>query len=692
MESGFSQGLEHSDGLQGKGARRITLPPLVGLPGHEVIPLLFALCAAGGAALYFAIPREPSLSLAITCLALSILIALGVRRMWRFPVAYGAGLLVLAVSLGFAAGKLRTVRVEAPVLSAGAEPAMIEGWVTRIEPGAKGPRLRLKVHAVAGLASHQTPRHVRVTHTSRLAVSPGRFVRCWAVLRPPPAPSIPGDYDFARQAYYQRLGAVGYVWGRCRGGVLGPPAGFFDQAMLKVGALRRMLARHVSQAAGERAGGFAAALASGDRSLMEERDREALRNSGLAHLLAISGLHMGIVGGLIYALVFRGLALVEPLAVRMPVQKPAALTALLGSAIYLVLSGATVSTQRAFIMALVFFGAILFDRAAISFRSLAIAMILIVLMQPESVMSPGFQMSFAASGALIAVYQSWSRKRTYQNGLLARIRTAAWSIVKTSIVASAATAPFALYHFDRLAGLGLLANVLAMPIVSLVAAPAAALSLLLAPFGASEIGLRVFGYALEMVLAVAHWCSSFEGQGLHPDTPMPLLALGALVVGLIVFLFLGAGWRLLAAGASACAAMLIWQGGSQAAIHWAPNGDLYIIEAGRAPQRIGFADGDGLAPLRYSDLPVSRDCSEAACALNWRAYDIRMSHTPESCDPPGRNTLTFTLAESATPCPGQYIWQETSQTGGLTLKPGRNGILKRQTPSCGRRPWQICQD
>ena len=168
-----------------------------------------------------------------------------------------------------------------------------------------GVRLRLKVHAIDGLDENQTPPIVRVTHISSLETEPGRFVRCWVVLRPPPAPIIQGDYAFNRQAWYTGLGAVGYVQGRCRGGAIGAPHSFLAGVELTISKVRRQLAQHVFEAAGQKAGGFAAALASGDRSFMSEADQEALRGAGLAHLLAISGLHMGIVGGLVFLMVWR---------------------------------------------------------------------------------------------------------------------------------------------------------------------------------------------------------------------------------------------------------------------------------------------------------------------------------------------------------------------------------------------------
>jgi competence protein ComEC len=202
-----------------------------------------------------------------------------------------------------------------------------------------------------------------------------------------------------RNAGFERLGAVGYVQGRCRGGTLGAPRDIAGQATLWLSSARRNLALLVNEGAGPRAGGFAAALIAGDRSLITPEDDEALRDTGLTHILSISGTHLSILGGLVFLLVKRSLGLIEPLTLRIAVQKPAAVVALLACLAYMVISGASVPAQRAFIMAAIVFGAIVVDRSAISLRTFAIALIAVVILQPESVVTPGFQMSFAATGA-----------------------------------------------------------------------------------------------------------------------------------------------------------------------------------------------------------------------------------------------------------------------------------------------------
>ena len=266
-------------------------------------PIVFAIGMMLGAAWYFLIDFEPSLYalIAFSCGAVLTVLILKVKAAASGVVA--ASWALSGVTAGALSGGLATQRVAHATLPSEIGPVLLEGWVQRALPASLGVRLRLKVHAIDGLDEHLTPPIVRVTHISSLETEPGRFVRCWVVLRPPPAPVIEGDYAFDRQAWYSGLGAVGYVQGRCRGGAIGTPKNKFGAIALEVSKARRQLAKHVAEASGERAGGFAAALSSGDRSFMSEADQEALRGAGLAHLLAISGLHMGIVGGLVFLLV-----------------------------------------------------------------------------------------------------------------------------------------------------------------------------------------------------------------------------------------------------------------------------------------------------------------------------------------------------------------------------------------------------
>ncbi|MEL6780899.1 MAG: ComEC/Rec2 family competence protein [Pseudomonadota bacterium] len=675
--------LEHGDPRSRKSVAarlRRAVGRLLQFEAREERPLIFAFSMAMGAAGYLVMPMEPSWATVIALCGLALMVFLASRRIWQAPILMIAATVLIGAASGMAAGKTHATVSAGRTISAPIGPVLVEGWVAAVDPGDKGPRLRLDVHAIGGLSPDQTPRHIRLTHRTRLEVSPGRFVRCWGVLRPPPGPAIPGDYDFRRQAYFDGLHAVGYVQGRCRGGALGAPGGV-NSLKLDLAAKRRRLAEHVHSTIGPESGGIAAALISGDRSFIPPEHRDALRDAGLAHLLAISGLHLGIVGGIVFALVFRILVLIEPLALRMPVKKPAAMAAIIGTAAYLVLSGASVSTQRAFVMAAVVFGAILFDRSALSFRSLAIAMIAIIILAPVSVLSPGFQMSFAATGALIAVYATWSRNRTFQTGRLARWRFAAASLVVTSLVASAATAPFAIYHFDRVSATGIIANLLAMPVVSILTAPAAALSLILWPVGLSDVGLHLFGWSLDLVLTIAIWTNGLaDSPTWTPHAAMPAATL-ALCVAALFALCLLRGWSAVSGVAVLVfGAGYLWWSDAQTTLYWAPDGAVYVADGLAPPYRITVTDGDGLGPLKFDDPPLSQDCTGRICELAIGPATLALNG---QADPLVLQVRTQQQTAGLT-------WPDIETGGGAALTVTPDGVISLRRVPCGDRPWAPC--
>ena len=686
--------VEHGRADLRKGEIGRLFVPQWALPPHELLPLGGAVGLVLGVLVYFSLPFEPQLIGLLGVLGGVLALFWVVSRTQR-PIIRGVMLVIVCATIGGIAATLRTQAVRAPVIEAPLGPVLVEGWVTEIEAGRNGDRVRLRVHAIANRADDVTPKFVRVTHRSRLEVEPGRFVRCWAVLRPPPSPTIPSDYDFRRQAYFEQLGGVGYVQGRCRGGALGAPTELESRIATWLGAKRRALARYVLAAAGPNAGGFAAALSAGDRSFMPHADQEALRNSGLAHLLAISGLHLGIVGGLIYILVLRTIVLIEPIALRIPAQKPAALAALLGCFVYLCVSGGSVSTLRAFIMVFVFFTAVLMDRSALSFRSLTLALIGIVLLHPESVMTPGFQMSFAATAALISIYAIQNRKPAQVRTVWSNIKGSFLAILKTSVVAAMATLPFALYHFDRVAGLGILANVIAMPIISFVTAPLSAASLLAAPFGLAEYPLKLMGTSLEAVLFIARAVSNFEYNGLRPNAPMPHGTLFSLTVGLVGFVVWKGLFRYISIVLAAGAGWFIWSHATQPTAYWTPDGALYVLEPGAMVQKIEVVDGKGLSPLRFLGAQASQDCRDKACQIQLGAR-VWLKISTENCG--GQKTRLIHVSDfqtsAETPCfSDQSIsWPQIEASGSATtIRIGPGGEPEILDPNCTRRPWTVCK-
>ncbi|MFN7055510.1 ComEC/Rec2 family competence protein [Hyphomonas sp.] len=660
------------------------------LTGARLRPLLLAFAACAGAAIYLTLPFEPqpeATLLLAGAVAVSLLI---VRQVRRSDGIYTLLVVLAGMSAGFVAGMLKAADAAAPAILSETRPLMIEGWVTAIEPGQNGARLKIQVHAIAGLAAEQTPRQVRVTHMSSLEVFPGRFVRCWSVLRPAPAPSLPGDYDFRRQAYFDQLGAVGYVQGRCRGGALGRPVGRLDQAALWIASKRRLIAEHVNRAGGERAGGLAAALITGDRSFLRFEDQEALRNTGLAHLLAISGLHLSIVGGLVYLIARRALAFIEPLALRFPVQKVAAFLALAACAGYLVLSGAGVSTQRAFIMASIVFAAIVFDRSAVSLRTFSIALLAMVLIWPESVVTPGFQMSFAATGALIAFYASWRSHRSAHPGRILGPVAFAWaSIIMTSIVSDAATAPYALYHFDRVSPVGLFTNFTVMPIITFVTAPLAAVTLILLPFGFADDGLAWFGKSLELVLWLSHSFESLSPGPVRPTAAMPAMTLVLFSLAMAC-LILFRGWlRIVMVAGWIIAGAFSWQAAPRLVLHWSPSGAAFIAGEDGIVRRHTLTKGAGLSPLRYSWVEDAPPCPQEACTITALGkVQVRQALQAGglAADKP-QPVLEVRIDEDP---PIILTWQEVAATGGTTLFLQGSHLRLRTPAACGARRWAPC--
>ncbi len=660
-------------------------------------PLYVALGMCAGAALYYSLTFEPALGTLLTgCLVVLLAVWWGLRRWPMPPSARMAALLVCGSACGLICAKAHTDFRGPPYVTSTIGPVMLEGWISDIEPGQNGVRLVLDVHAVSGASSATLPRLVRLTHTNRLAVETGRFVRCWAVIRPPPQPELPGDYPFNRQAYFEGLDGVGYVMGRCRGGVLGVENDAAARIRNRVATTRRGLARHVKEAAGQRAGGFAAALTSGDRSFMPQADMEALRNSGLAHLLAISGLHLGIVGTLVFFAIKRGLSMWEWLALRVPTQKPAAASAMAATFLYMILSGASISTQRAFIMASVVFLAMILDRSPFSLRTFALAMIAVIIMQPSSVMTPGFQMSFAATGALIVTYEAWARRQA-ERGESGRRGTGfvLKSLAVTSIVGAVATAPFALYHFDRVAPLGLAANLLAMPIITFLSAPSAGLALVSLPFGLSDVFLRLFGWSLERVLAIAHWAAGDGAAGFSVGAQMPSVVLLILIAGLTAACLETNVLRRMASGAGACmAAVLVWAASPATIMHWSSSGDVYV-STDDGFQRLNFMDGEGLSPLQFADIPTSIDCGgQDGCKIESRAGTVLLGRTgwlKSQCQE--RAAIVISDRPISDSCwPGAVFsdWSDIKAGGAVSVKRSVGARLSAHRPRCGNRPWTPC--
>jgi competence protein ComEC len=279
----------------------------------------------------------------------------------------------------------------------------------------------------------------------------------------------------------------------------------------------------------------AAVRPAGKRGAIAEEVKQAFRDSGLSHLLAIAGLHLGLVGAFVFFAVRGGLALIPPIALRYPIKKLAAGVTLLVLACYLLLSGAAIPTQRAFVMNGLVFGAIIIDRLRISMRVCAIAAAVVLVVEPASLVGVSFQMSFGAVVALIAVYETYGARLgrlLHSRSISGRILGYCGGVVVTTVVATLGTYPFSIYHFHHLALYSPLANVIAVPLSAMWTLPWGVVTCLLMPFGLEWLALVPMGWGIDVTIWVAQHVSALPGDvwGMPrlPAEGLLLISLGGL--------------------------------------------------------------------------------------------------------------------------------------------------------------------
>ncbi len=485
---------------------------------------------ASGVGLYFVLPVEPPLWLGLALAVAGLAATAGLHG----RVAGVVATIFLALTLGFALGEMRTRAVSAPMLDRSLGPVGVEGRVVELDHRDGSIRLTLDRLAIPRLAPQRTPERARISlRGARPDIAIGSRVRVTAILRPPPEPAQPGAFDFQRQAFFERLGATGFATGPVRVLRADPPSGPVESVRLWIAEVRKRITERLMAALPGAVGAVAASLVTGEQGPVPASDMQAIRDSGLAHLLSISGLHMSLVVGLVFFVVRGGLALVEPLALRWPTKKIAAVVALIVGFLYLQLSGASPPTQRSFLMVAIVLLAVLIDRQAISMRTIAWAAAAVLVVAPESLVGASFQMSFAAVVALIAVFESTGERLAAMradSGVIRRGLLHLGGLSLASIVATLATAPFTIFHFNRLPLYSLVANLLAIPVAELWVMPWGMIALLLMPFGVDGWALAPMGWGIEAILWISRWTAALPGAVVMlPE--MPLAALLAMAFG-----------------------------------------------------------------------------------------------------------------------------------------------------------------
>ena len=514
--------------------------------GFVVTPALLVAGAVG----YFCLPTEPPPA-ALAVLTAGMLAAVAVRGSGAARII-ALSLLLIATGAGLAA--VETWRHSTPMLGS-AITTRITGRVVAIEDrGESRQRLTIDLFATERPKLRHAPDRFRATARDVPAgLLPGDGVAGVVRMLPATGPARPDGYDFAFENYFDGIGANGFFLSgpfRLDKADAGGPA---DALSAWVERLRTALAAHIRSRIGGPEGEIAAALVAGVRGGIPDEITAALRKTGLAHFLAISGLHMALVAGTVVGAVRYGFALFPSFSSRRPVKKYAAAAGLLALALYLIMSGAAVAAQRAFIMFAVMLVAVFFDRAALTLRNLAIAALIIIAIAPHEVMGPSFQMSFAATAALIGAYGWYTERRMRRPAAPVPARSLSGNafrfvflfmggLAMTSLIAGLATGLFAAWHFQRVAPLGLIANLAAMPIVTVGVMPFAVAGVATMPFGIDGLFFGAMGKALGLVIAIATGLAERSPVDIVGALPAPAVAVlaSALVIATLATTWLRA--------------------------------------------------------------------------------------------------------------------------------------------------------
>lgn len=507
--------------------------------GFLCLPILMG----GGILAYYALSFEPNANI---LLAIATFLGILLFLVRKYPLAFFVLAALLTIVLGMGSAKFEVWRASTAMVGSDIATS-ITGRVVQIEHQASGRiRLTLDVLNTERPKLRYAPERVRLTARE---VPPelrsGDVVQGYARLMQPSGPVRPGGYDFSFGSYFNGIGSTGFFLSTVTHVANDEPPQLLERPLRMLESLREALAERIREHVSGPEGEVVVALIVGYRAGIPEEMNEALRRSGLAHILSISGLHMALVAGTVMLMMRSIFAFFPIFSSRVPVKKYAAAAAVLFCTLYLSLSGADVAAQRSYFMLAIMLVALLFDRAAISMRNVAIAALVIILVAPHEVVGPSFQMSFSATAALVAGFAAWTewRSHRHQSGVIpsrnfgARIMRyiigSIGGLSLTSIIAGTATAIYGIWHFQRATPLSLPSNLAAMPAVSIVVMPCAVLAILALPFGFEGYFLQAMQWGIGVMVAVAVWFSErspFDAVGLLPSNAMLFLTLALLVL------------------------------------------------------------------------------------------------------------------------------------------------------------------
>jgi competence protein ComEC len=678
-------------------ALRIAFAEWVAAERGRFFPWLPVFMTAGNAA-YFAAMREPARGLGGAVFAVAAVAALLLRR---WPVPRAAVLAAAAAALGFAAAQWATARAP-PLLDLPRHAVVATGLVRAVEPLPEGVRITLEAPVLGEAAPAPRTVRIRLRPEDPALPATGDTLRVRARLSPPNPPAYPGAWDLQRDAFFAGLGAYGYALTRVE--ILGHarPTG----AARTLQAARETIAARIGAVLDGTDAAICATLLTGSPAAIPEADRAAFRDSGLAHLLAIAGLHIGIVMGLIFGVVRAGLALSERASLHWPTKPIAAVAALAAGGGYMLLTGAHVPIIRSFAMACLVTLGIIVGRRALSLRGLALAMAALLLLAPEQAMGVSFQMSFSAVLALIAGYDALRpallrlhARDTWRRRLLGHVV----GLALTSALAGTASAPFAAYHFGQVQIYNVLANVAAVPLTAFWVMPAGLLALALMPLHLEFLALVPMGWGAAAILWIGRTVAALPSATLlvphMPDWGLVCVALGMAWLGLwrTRLRLLGALPLLVGLLSPALVRppdLLLSADGRLAAIH--AGGDMFV------QQRDGFS---GFTQDAWRQMWAARvralpdrpeqgvDCTERACRIRPRpdgptAILLLGPATGEDCDAATLFSLEPIYLRCPPPVPDAFDRIDLWRNGALAAWIGRDGVrVLSDRQVRGERPW-----
>ncbi len=496
-----------------------------------------------GIAAYFFLPREPSTHI---CAVLSISCAAACFYAWRKHadnvVRFGLYLFCLfslIASAGILASTFATQVYGTPILEKNIKFAEVEGDVESIEKldGKRGSRVLLINLAIEEVLPENTPRKIRLTFRKDEGIEAGQRIKTLASLDAPSRAVTPGAYDFRRHLFYEGIGAVGFSYRAAT--IVSENA----QALTFFEILRTQIHSRISAVAGPVSAGIMSALITGERGEIADEDNNVMRDSGLYHLLSISGSHVAMVAGLLFFFARFVLALFPHVALRFPIKKIAALTALVGASFYVMLAGAEVPAVRALMMTGLVMLAVMVDRSPLSMRLFSFSAFCILIFVPQALVGVSFQMSFSAVAAIISFFEyikPWWMRWYSTGGFIRKSLMYLIAVLLTSVIAGGVTGFFSLYHFQTFAVYGVLSNMMAVPLTAFVIMPAAVVSVLAMPLGLSAIPLKIMEWGVLKLLVIAHWAAGFDDAVLRVEQ-WPVLSLLLFSIGFLFFL-LWSGW------------------------------------------------------------------------------------------------------------------------------------------------------